>query len=387
MNMAIIVPRYGEQIVGGAETLARTLAEYMAQQQWNVTVLTTCAQDYVSWENSLPEGTVVYNDVTIRRFPITSWDAAVHNQLNIRLNTYFFLPLADQYQWLSSGPHASGLYTYLQEHKEDFDTILVLPYLSTITQYAAWVAPEKTLLIPCLHEESHAFMELLHRLMETVKGVLFLTPEERTFALDTLLLSLKRHTVMGMGLDYPTDSLPLVNLPNVPYIIAASRLETGKNLALLYEYAQRYVDEGGELKLLLLGAGNFTPLEHPVFETLGFVPHEQKLAYMRGALALCQPSLMESFSIVIMESWQMGRPVLVHRDCAVTSGHVNRSGGGFTFASYKTFADAIDRLKDYPNEAALLGKRGKQYVFANYRWPLVATRLQNFLDLCATQSK
>ena len=384
MNLAIVTPRYGAHIVGGAETLARTLAEYLARQQWRVTVLTTCAQDHVSWENRLPAGVTTENNVTVHRFPVRQGDTAAHIRLSHQLHNHYYLPLADEYEWLASGPHAPGLYAYLEERQEQFDAILALPYLSPIVQYAAWSAPEKTCLIPCLHEEPPAFMALLRLLLETVRGILFLTPEEAQFAWQALYVRSRRHAVMGAGIDPPPERLPAVNLPDAPYIVAASRLEAGKNLALLYEYTQRYVEEGGDLQLVLLGAGRFTPPDHAAFHVAGFVSHTEKLVYMQNALALCQPSLLESFSLVLMESWQMGRPVLVHEDCAVTAGHVARSGGGLTFGSYKTFAGAIDWLKARPDEAARLGRQGQQYVASHYRWPAVAARLQKFLELCAT---
>ncbi len=380
MKIAIVIPRYGEQIVGGAETLARTLAEYTAQQKWQVTVLTTCAQNHHTWENSLPAGKSEQNGVTIHRFPIIEWDKEAHHQLNYQLGTQYAIPLNAQHQWLTTGPHSPALYAHIQQNEASYDAILALPYLSTIVQYAAWVVPEKTILIPCLHEEAHAFMDTLQLLLSSVKGILFLTPEEQQFALHTLKSTIRQHAILGVGLDDPPTPLPTIDLPDVPYIATVSRLEEGKNLALLYEYVQRYVDEeGGELQLLLMGTGTFPPPEHPAFKQLGFVAHEKKLAYVQSSLALCQPSLMESFSIVIMESWQMGRPVLVHKNCAVTAGHVKRSGAGFTFASYQEFADAVDWLKMNPREANDMGAKGEKYVIQNYRWPILFAKLESFL--------
>lgn len=380
MKIAIVIPRYGEQIVGGAETLAKTFAEYLAQQNWQVTILTTCAQNYHTWENHFPKGKTSVNQVEVIRFPIADWDADQHNQLNYRLSKYAYLPLVDQNQWLANGAHSPELYTYIDASKEIYDVIFALPYLSVIVQYAAWVAPEKFVIIPCLHDEAHAYMEPLHLLLEAIRGVLFLTPEERSFAYHTLNLNLQNTAVLGMGLNDPPQNLPSIAKPKIPYILIISRLEGGKNLALLYEYTQRYVDEGGSLKLQIIGVGDFTPPDHPAFNLCGYVSHAEKLAWAQSALAVCQPSLMESFSIVIMESWQMGRPVLVHKECAITTGHVQRSSGGFSFANYHEFAYAINWLKSNPNEASQMGNRGKQYVEKQYRWPNIFQKLNSFLS-------
>jgi glycosyltransferase involved in cell wall biosynthesis len=246
-------------------------------------------------------------------------------------------------------------------------------------QYAAWIAPQKTVLLPCLHEELYAFMEPVRLLLAAVRAVLFLSPEEQAFAVDGLVLRLENTAVIGMGINEPPTTLPAIAKPDIPYLLLASRLEPAKNLALLYEYVQRYVEEGSTLQLQILGTGSFTPPEHPAFQLRGYLPHDEKLAWTQSALATCQPSLMESFSIVIMDSWQMGRPVLVNKGCAVTSGHVRRSGGGFTFVTYKDFANAVDWLQTHPTEAQQMGSRGQAYVATHYRWPIVFEKLVDLL--------
>lgn len=380
MKAAVIVPRYGEQIVGGAETLAQSFAEYATQQGWQVTVLTTCAQDHLTWENCFAEGQSELNQVKVIRFPIAPWSSEAHHRINYELSKRFFIPVAEQSRWLATGPHSPELYAYLQTTHAGFDVIFALPYLSTIVQYAAWVAPEKVVMLPCLHEEAHAFMKPLHWLLETVRAVLFLSPEEKAFATDALGLCLQHTAVIGMGINEPPTPLPAIAKPDIPYLLLSSRLEPAKNLAVLYDYVQRYVDEGGHLELQIIGTGSFTPPEHPAFVLRGYLLHEQKLAWAQAALATCQPSLMESFSIVIMESWQMGRPTLVHKDCAVTSGHVQRSAGGFVFDCYNDFADAIDWLQTHPADAKQMGLRGQQYVNNQYRWPIVFEKLINVLS-------
>jgi hypothetical protein len=89
---------------------------------------------------------------------------------------------------------------------------------------------------------------------------------------------------------------------------------------------------------------------------------------------LCQPSVNESFSIVMMRSWIEGRPVLMHADCAVTSDFVRKSGGGYIFGDYPTFRTALRRLFSNPAHAAELGQRGRAYVERHYTWDIVTDR-------------
>ena len=69
MKIAIAAQRYGADINGGAELHARYVAEHLARHA-EVEVLTTCAQDYVTWANVLPPGVETINGVTVRRFPV-----------------------------------------------------------------------------------------------------------------------------------------------------------------------------------------------------------------------------------------------------------------------------------------------------------------------------
>ena len=75
---------------------------------------------------------------------------------------------------------------------------------------------------------------------------------------------------------------------------------------------------------------------------LGFVSAQDKADAYAGALALCQPSLLESFSLVMMEAWLAGTPALVHGRCAVTRDHCLASNGGLFFEDYFEFVEALD---------------------------------------------
>ena len=69
MKLAIVVQRYGLTVNGGAELHARYIAERLARHA-EVEVLTTCATDYVTWRNELPDGVDRVNNIPVRRFKV-----------------------------------------------------------------------------------------------------------------------------------------------------------------------------------------------------------------------------------------------------------------------------------------------------------------------------
>ncbi|MFN8491953.1 MAG: glycosyltransferase family 4 protein [Caldilineaceae bacterium] len=371
MRIAIVVPRYGAEIGGGAETQARGFAEEAVRRGWTVEVWTTCVRNHYTWQNELPAGRTEVNGVPVIRFPITSWDNPTHARLASELTTRGKLALADQHRWLESGPHSFPLYAHVAQHAAEFDACVMLPYTTQLTHYAAWMAPERTVVWPCLHAEAYASLQLVHVLLESVWGVMFNTAEEAHLAMQLLGMRPQRHSVLGEGLIALAPTVPPKQTNDLLYV---GRLEGGKNVVLLYKYVQRYVKSGNNLRLVVIGSGPLQPPKEPAFLFRGFVDDQAKMNAYATALAHCQPSLNESFSLSIMESWLTGRPVLVNDNCAVTRGHVQRSKGGLAFRTYEEFAAAVDWLKGHPDLATRMGRHGQSYVTQNYTWQAVADR-------------
>lgn len=385
-RIGLVVPRYGEDILGGAETLARGLAEQLVGVETAyIEVITTCARDHLTWQNELPSGETVVNGVKIKRFPIAHQcrNAARYDALHLRLIQGEIISPNEQYEWVDHSAHSPELYAYIERWGETFDFLIFVPYLFGITYYGAAIFPDRSILWPCLHDEVYAYLDPTRALYNASLGVMFNTYPEAQLA-HRLYGPHRGGQVVGFGL--PTlegDRHRFQEQSGVhaPSILYSGRIESAKNVPLLVQNFMEYKRRRkNSLKLVLMGRGPEPIPKHPDIISLGFKQGQAKMDVYAGATLLCQPSVNESFSIVMMESWLCGVPVLVHADCAVARNHVIRSNGGLYFRDYDEFEAVLDLMLADESLRRRLGENGLRYVRTEYNWPAVLQRFESALE-------
>jgi glycosyltransferase involved in cell wall biosynthesis len=353
-----------------------------------VEVLTTCIIDiYDDWDRNYHEpGMERSNGVLVRRFPMKRRKGRVYARLNRRLMAGGPLTGWGQRRFLRHMFRAPALYRYIERHQQDYWYICI-PFMFASTYHAVLAAPTRSLIIPCLHDDGIYDPPPIYRKMfRSARGLLFNTDAEARFAASLIgPVPGQVRRVMGEGIETDAvgdgDRFRRTFEISGPVVLYAGRREDGKNVPLLIEYRQRYtVEHPGRATLVLIGSPAPPPeSDGPGIRDLGFVPMQDKYDAFAAADLCCQPSVNESFSLVVMESWVQGSPVLVHGDCAVTSEHCEISGGGLAFTTYEKFAESVDRVLDDPADARSMGQRGRQYVLDRYQWPTVVERYQEVI--------
>jgi glycosyltransferase involved in cell wall biosynthesis len=234
-------------------------------------------------------------------------------------------------------------------------------------------------------------LPMYRALFENAAGLAYWSDSERHVVERRFAVASKPEVVVGLGVDAgpgdPDAARDAAGMSDVPYLLCLGRVDDGKGAHLLAECFARYrARRPAPLKLVLAGPVVHAPPTHPDIIITGVVDEPTKWGLLRGALALASPSAFESFSIVLMESWSVGTPVLVNARCAVTTEHVSKSAGGIPFGAYAEFEVALDRMVGDAALRAALGAAGRRYVEACYRWSDVIGRYISFLEAVAARA-
>lgn len=385
--ITFVVPWYGPDAPGGAEAETRRTAHHLQEAGLQVEVLTTCTRDlYADWgRNYYRPGVEQVGGITVRRFRVEKRDKAAFDAVNFRLMHGLPIAAADERVYIEQMVRSPELYDFIAANG-DGRLFVFIPYMPSTTYFGAQIHPGCSVLIPCLHDEAYARLGLYREIVPAVRALVLHTGAERDLAGCLFPApSGQIREVIGEGVDTDWTGDPArfraAHGIDGPFLLAAGRREPGKNTPLLLEYWGRYWQSSGRsrgVKLVLMGPGE-VHIPAAVAEgvvDLGFVSAQDKHDAQAAAVASCVPSLNESFSLTLMESWLAGRPALVHGGCAVTREHCVRSNGGLYFESYDEFAATLDYLFDHPDTAVRLGEQGRRYVLDNYQWPVVIGRYQ-----------
>jgi glycosyltransferase involved in cell wall biosynthesis len=385
LKIACVVHRYGADIAGGSEAHCRQLAERLAIRH-DVTVLTTCAADYVTWANAYPQGTSRIGGVAVVRFPV---------RRPRRLKAFADLsdevfetraPAERQDAWFrENGPDVPALLDHLRAHGRAYDLVLFWSYRYYPAYFGLPLVAERAVLVPTAEEDPAIGLDVLEAYFAKPAGYIFLTVEEQALVSRRAGRPLAPAAVVGSGLEPapPRPARAAIDGLGVPpsYVLYVGRIDRNKGCHTLFEYFERHLDEGGtDTTLVLAGPATIPVPSHPRIRALGFVDNEVRDALLAHARALIVPSPYESLSIALLEGWNHAVPAIVNGDCDVLQGQVRRANGGLYYRSAKELSAALTWLLSHEAEARTLGSQGLAYVDREYRWPVVMERVERLLE-------
>jgi len=391
VKLAVVTPRYGHEVAGGAETAARLLATRLATRPgFAVTVLTTCALDATTWDDHYPTGATELDGVRVDRFPVKgprSADFDACTDLVVRRGRR--VTEGEQREWIEKqGPVAPGLIDAIAQC--DADAIAFHPFLYHPTVAGVPRVADRAVLHPAAHDEPMLRLPVYRSVFGSAAGLAYWSEPERHLVEQRFMVASKPAVVVGLGVDAgegtEAEARRVLHLDDRPYVLCLGRVDDGKGARLLAECFAHYKDRrGGPLQLVFAGPVVNAPPAHRDIVTVGAVSNAVKWGLLRGAWALVSPSAFESFSIVLMEAWSVGTPALVNARCAVTADHAARSGGALAFSDYADLEVELDRLTESVTLRAALGRAGQTYVDRHYTWKDVIDRYADFVQRMRTR--
>jgi len=409
LRIAFVIPWYGRDISGGAEAeaygLVHTLRRYAPEIQ--VEVFSTTLKEFAGDWNVIVhrEGVHLEEGVSVHRFHPRCmnrdqfhvingtclmpngtgdlWDDARQRRrspLSRRAEAYFLRRMVD----------SPGLLRFIETHEGDYDAFVLIPYMFATTALGCAVAGPKAMLIPCLHDERYAYMDIYDRAFRQAGAVLCHVRSEAAL-FRRLYPDAPEPAMLGEQVDIGIargDQARFRSKYNIadPFILYAGRQVAGKNVPLLVEYFQAFRARNPaweRLKLVLIGKGDLDYAGTPGVIPLGFIPPEDKTDAYAAATCLTMLSVNESFSIVLMESWLQETPAIVSARCAVTRDHVEDSGGGVAAATEDEFSEALLAFLADGSRRSAMGAKGRDYVVACFSPQNVASRFREELEKLA----
>jgi len=413
VKVAFIIQRYGAEILGGAEYHCRLIAERLAEHH-EVEVLTTCARDYVTWKNEYPEGPDRVRGVTVRRFAnAQTRDIDAFNRMS---EWIFHHPhsRADELEWLrQQGPWCPKLIEYLERHQASYDALIFFTYLYAPTVLGLQVAPARSILVPTAHDEPPIHLDIYKEMFGRPAAIAYNTEVERRFLASHFSIRAVAEDTVGCGVDLPpaghgrprqpdepfadegNAEEPLRVRPSIggrgatfrrrhrmhgPIALYGGRIEKGKGCEELIEYFGTYHEEGGEAELALMGVKLMPLPELPYIRFAGLLSDRERQEALEAATVVVVPSPHESLSLLALEAFSVGTPILANARCEVLVDHCLKSNAGLFYADRDEFVECLRVLVADRGLRAAMGRNGRTYVRDNYRWDLVMGKIEKLVN-------
>jgi glycosyltransferase involved in cell wall biosynthesis len=439
MRIAFIVQRYGAEILGGSEYHCRLIAERLAERH-DVEVLTTCARDYVTWANEYTPGTDRARGVTIRRFPSAERrDIQAFNKYSDWIFNYQHTR-EDELEWLRrQGPWCPSLIEHLEKRHGDYDVLVFFTYLYAPTVLGLRVAPHKSILVPTAHDEPAIRLGIYREALALPAAIAFNTETEKRFLKDELGVKARAEETVGCGVDLPASLLDAAEEPrhdgrngrgrspgrgrrdaagqrqdevaaadadeeeaalNTPRFrtgrrgerfrrrhrlygnvaLYGGRIDPGKGCEELFEYFTGYKDAGGDAVLALMGVKLMAIPDVPYIRFAGQLSDEERGQALEAATVIVVPSPFESLSLLALESFAMGTPILANGRSDVLVDHCRLSNAGLYYENRDEFIEAANVLMTDARLRAAMGRNGRAYIQQHYRWDVILAKYDRLIS-------
>jgi glycosyltransferase involved in cell wall biosynthesis len=384
-KIGIIVQRYGIEINGGAEYHARLIAEKMSQY-FDVEVFTSTARDYITWQHHYPEKYQLVNNIPVHRFPVQKpRDPNTFGQIQ---NLIFKEEhtMDNELQWMEEqGPYFPDLMEALEKRKDEFDYYFFFSYRYYHSYHGVRRFKDKAVLVPTAEHDPVVYLRLFKDFFNMPGAIIYNSHEEKEMIHKVSGNEKVLGDIVGIGSEIPDKFNPqsFRDKYNIreKYFIYIGRLDENKGVPeLLRFYFRLLSEETIDLTLVLMGNSVIDIPEHPKIKFLGFLLDEDKFDALTGAEFLVIPSQFESLSMVTLEAWAVGKPVVANGRTEVLQGQCRRSNAGLWYTNYDEFKKIILLLYENRELKEIMGRNGKNFFHTHYSWPVIENKYLTIIE-------
>jgi glycosyltransferase involved in cell wall biosynthesis len=385
-KIAIVVQRYGLEINGGAEYHARLIAEKLSRH-FTIEVFTTTACDYVTWAHHYPAAREELNGIRVNRFRVQKpRDPEIFGRLQRHILQEEHI-LADELRWLEEeGPLVPDLLQELEQRQAEFDYFIFFSYRYYHSFHGVRKFAGKAILVPTAEHDEVIHLGLFQDFFDLPRAIVYNSPEEKELIRRVSGNRATGGDVVGVGSEIPERFDPQGTRSRLgivgDYFVYVGRLDENKGVPELFDFYLRLkAEEGIDLKLVLVGKAYVPVPEDPDIIHVGFQENKEKFDLLMGSEFLAMPSQFESLSMVALEAWAIGKPVLANGRTEVLRGQCRRSNAGLWYSDYGEFRETFLALSRDRGLRERLGANGKSFFQANYSWEVIVAK---YLELIAS---
>jgi glycosyltransferase involved in cell wall biosynthesis len=162
-------------------------------------------------------------------------------------------------------------------------------------------------------------------------------------------------------------------------VLYGGRIDPGKGCEELFEYFAGYREQGGTATLALMGVKLMAIPDAPYLRFAGQLSDEERAQALEAATVIVVPSPYESLSLLALEAFAVGTPILANGRSDVLVDHCRRSNAGLYYESRDEFVEALSLLITDQRLRGVMGRNGRDYVEANYRWDVILAKYDRLI--------